>query len=140
MTTEPHHRAAPRLSSRGGQRFLLAPLRERPLDAFRAPPPADFRDALERDPPDDLRDPLAELLRDPPLLERDEPAERDPPRPLEAARPPRDDPRPPPARDELPVSPLSSMPRPIPAPSSTSSSMRSSVSFFRRAMLYCLLQ
>jgi hypothetical protein len=119
---------------------LLAPLRERPpddlpvralaaddflepplLDALRAPPrapadvflreppPADFRAPAERDLPEDFRDPPAELLRDRPLLLRDEPF-----------LPPR-------------VSPVA--PPPIPAPASTSSSIRSSESISPRDML-----
>jgi hypothetical protein len=124
------------------QRFLLAPLRERapddvvfralPPDDFRelrlldalAPPrdlpdvfrellPADFRAARARNLPEDLRDPAAELLRDRPVLLRDEP--------LVLAG----------------VSPM--MPPLIPALSSTLSSMRSSVSVSPRAMLLCLL-
>ena len=121
-------------------RFLLAPSRERPpddlllralppddfrepplLDALRAParerpdvflrelPPGDFRAPPERDLPDDVRDPAADLLRDRPLLLRDEPF-----------IPP-------------PVSPVASPV--IPAPSSTSSSMRSSDSISPRDML-----
>jgi hypothetical protein len=121
-------------------RFLLAPLRERPpddlllralppddfrepplLDALRAPPrepaevflreppPADFRAPADCEPPEDFRDPAAELLRDRPLLLRAEPF-----------LPPR-------------VSPVA--PPPVPAPSSTSSSMRSSESISPRDML-----
>ena len=120
-------------------RFLLAPLRERPpedllfralppddfrepppLDALRAPPrelpdvflrelpPVAFRAPVERDLAEDFRAPAAELLRDRPLLLR------------EPFLPPR-------------VSPVE--PPPIPAPSSTSSSMRSSESISPRDML-----
>ena len=121
-------------------RFLLVPLRERPpddlrfralppddfrepplLDALRTPPrelpdiffrerpPAAFRAPAERDLPEDFRDPAAELLRDRALPLRDEPFLLPP------------------------VSPVA--PPLIPAPSSTSSSMRFSESISPRDML-----
>jgi hypothetical protein len=105
-------------------------LRERPPDdlLFRVLPPDDFR---EPPLPDALRTPPRELadvfLREPPPADFRAPAERDPP---EDFRDPllRDAPFLPPR-----VSPVA--PPPIPAPSSTSSSMRSSESISPRDML-----